>query len=172
MKSLGERLGNSDRDAFAELYDACADRVFRFLASILGCEADAEDALQETFVRVARNGKKIAKAENVIAYVFMIARNEALRLIERKKKRRSSSHLNENLSAADRSPQGHDETEAILAALASLSEEHREVVELKYFGDLTFREIAEATGMPQGTIATRYRSAIEKLRSILAKELP
>ena len=51
-----------------------------------------------------------------------------------------------------------------------LSEELREVVELKVFADLTFREISEVTGLAQGTVATRYRSALEKMRHQMVKE--
>jgi RNA polymerase sigma-70 factor (ECF subfamily) len=56
------------------------------------------------------------------------------------------------------------------AALAKLDAHDRELVELKIFAGLTFREIAEITGMPQGTVATRYRRAMESLRGWLTKQ--
>jgi len=54
--------------------------------------------------------------------------------------------------------------------LSRLDPELREIVELKFFAGLTFREIADVTGCPQGTVATRYRTALETMRSILAKD--
>ena len=55
-------------------------------------------------------------------------------------------------------------------ALGRLEADDRELVELKVFGGLTFREIADVTGLPQGTVATRYRRALESLRAWLAKQ--
>ena len=62
------------------------------------------------------------------------------------------------------------EIEVLVASLARLSPEHREVVVLKVYAELSFREISLATGLPQGTVATRYRSALEKLRGQMVKD--
>jgi RNA polymerase sigma-70 factor (ECF subfamily) len=62
--------------------------------------------------------------------------------------------------------------ELVTAALNDLPPNEREVVELKSYAGLTFREIAEVTGSPQGTVATRYRTALEHLRRMLTKQLP
>jgi DNA-directed RNA polymerase specialized sigma24 family protein len=58
----------------------------------------------------------------------------------------------------------------VAVLLARLDSSLREIVELKVFGALTFREISEVTGLPQGTVATRYRSALETMRGQPAKE--
>ena len=58
----------------------------------------------------------------------------------------------------------------VLASLARLSDELREIIELKIYADLTFREISQVTGLPQGTVATRYRTALEKMRFQMVKE--
>jgi RNA polymerase sigma-70 factor (ECF subfamily) len=80
MDPLALRLARGDSQAFAELYDACADRVHHYLVVRLGSRADADDVLQETFVRLARTRAKLAGVQNPIAYVFAIARNEAARM--------------------------------------------------------------------------------------------
>ena len=82
MDQRAERLARGDPAAFAELYDACADRVHHYLVVRLGSRADADDVLQETFVRLARTRKRLATVENLVAYVFATARNEAIRLID------------------------------------------------------------------------------------------
>ena len=174
MDTLGKRLAQGDRAAFAELYDACADRLLHYLLVILGSKEDAEDALQETFVRLAGNCKRLAKVENLTAYTFTIARNEALRLAGRRKDPKSLAamaqmqRLYENVQNND--PRADERAEAAAMALDRLEPELREVVELKHFAGLTFREIADVTACPQGTVATRYRTALEKMRSILAKD--
>ncbi|MBI3838109.1 MAG: hypothetical protein HY288_09265 [Planctomycetia bacterium] len=60
MGDLAERLARGDQAAFAELYDACADRVHHYLVIRLGSRNDADDVLQETFVRLARTRQKLA----------------------------------------------------------------------------------------------------------------
>ena len=80
MATLQARLARGEPAAFAELYDACADRVGHYLLVRLGSWADADDALQETFLRLARTREKLAEVDNLEAYVITIARNEAARL--------------------------------------------------------------------------------------------
>jgi RNA polymerase sigma-70 factor (ECF subfamily) len=175
MDRLAKRLARGDQAAFAELYDACADRLHHYLAVRLGSRDDADDVLQETFVRLARTRKRLSGVENLVAYVFTIGRNEAARLAARESRRRES-RVSPGSQALFRETAGDDaqarETaELVAAALDRLEVEQREVVELKIYAGLTFREIAEVTGLPQGTVATRYRTAIGRLRGWLAKEL-
>ena len=79
MTELRSRLASGDPAAFAELYERCADRLHHYLVIRLGSRADADDVLQESFVRLARTRKKLAGVESPAAYLFTIARNEALR---------------------------------------------------------------------------------------------
>ena len=74
------------------------------------------------------------------------------------------------VDAPDHDSQAIEAMEWVAASLARLSDDLREVVELKIYADLTFREISQATGLPQGTVATRYRSALEKMRGQMVKE--
>jgi RNA polymerase sigma-70 factor (ECF subfamily) len=173
MDHLGERLARGDRAAFAELYDACAGRVHRFLVARLGSMADADDVLQETFVRLARDRSRLGTVANLPAYIVATARNEANRLLERRGRegRRQDETGLDNIVDGETSGLHVFETAELVAVLlARLDSSLREIVELKVFGALTFREISELTGLPQGTVATRYRSALETMRSQPAKE--
>jgi RNA polymerase sigma-70 factor (ECF subfamily) len=175
MDERAERLARGDPAAFAELYDACADRVHHYLVVRLGSRVEADDVLQETFVRLARTRKKLATVENLVAYVFAMARNEAVRLIERHARQgrlraaASQELLFHEATGAD--VPDIETAEWVAASLARLSHDLREIVEMKIYADLTFREISEVTGLPQGTVATRYRSALEKMRSQMVKEM-
>jgi RNA polymerase sigma-70 factor (ECF subfamily) len=172
MAALRERLARGDPAAFAELYDACADRVGHYLLVRLGSREDADDALQETFLRLARTRRRLAKVDNLDAYVFTVARNEALRLAARRARRRREE---KPLVGADLfcDPPGdaaaRETAQAVAAALGRLTPELREVVELKTYAGLTFQQIGLVTGLPQGTVATRYRSALAKMKSYLLK---
>ncbi len=171
MEHLGARLAVGDRAAFAELYEACADRLHHYLAVRLGSRQDADDVLQETFVRLARNGGKLRSVRNLAAYVFTVARNEANRLAERKKREPAgNAELAADLlfdEAWSDDLSRRETAEIVARALGNLRPNEREVIELKTYAGLTFREIAEVTGLPQGTVATRYRTGLEQLRRTL-----
>ena len=174
MDGLGKRLARGEEAAFAELYDDCADRIHHYLMVRLRSRDDAADVLQETFVRLVRTRKRLGGVENPIAYAFTVARNEAARLAGRRSREAEgrSELVGSGLfvQVADDDAPGHEAADLAAAALARLDPDHREVLQSKTYAGLTFREIAEVTGLPQGTVATRYRAAIEKLRAWLAKE--
>jgi len=175
MGDLGDRLARGDQAAFAELYDASADRLHPYLAARLGSRADADDVVQETFVRLARTARKLAGVDNLVAYVFAVARNEASRLLAGK--RRDVAARTGQLCAADLYCEASSDdfaaretAEALAEALARLPPEQREIVELKNYAALSLREIAEITGLPLGTVATRYRTALGHLRGWLTRK--
>ena len=174
MDDLGDRLARGDRSAFAELYDGCADRVHHYLVVSLGSRADADDVLQEVFVRLVRSRRKLAEVNNLTAYVFAIARNEVLRLLQQRSREARSRDAPESCElfceAVGDELEAREAADALAAALARLPREQREVVELKTYAGLTLGEIAEVTGSPPGTVATRYRTAIGRLREWLARK--
>ena len=77
-QTLAARLARGQEAAFADLYDACADRLHHYLTGRLGSADHAADVLQSTFVRVVQSRRQFARVDNPIAYVFQIARNEAI----------------------------------------------------------------------------------------------
>jgi RNA polymerase sigma-70 factor (ECF subfamily) len=174
MDERARRLARGDPSAFAELYDDCADRLHRYLSARLGSRSDADDVLQETFVRLARTRSALAPVEDLVAYLFAMARNEAIRWMERRDREGRAREARSGRAPAE--PTSDDPSldveaaEWVAATMARLGPELREVVELRIHGDLTFREIAEVTGLPQGTVATRYRTALEKLRGQMVED--
>jgi RNA polymerase sigma-70 factor (ECF subfamily) len=173
MDDLARRLASGEPAAFERLYDLLADRVHRYLIIRLGSRADADDVLQETFVHLARTRRKLAVVENLTAYVFAAARNESSRLLERtsrETRRRAELSAASLLEGVSDEPAAREAAEWVCHALRQLGADVREVLELKVYAGLTFREIAELTGLPQGTVATRYRRALEVLRKELVEE--
>jgi len=171
MNDLAQRLARGEPAAFGELYDCCGDRVHHYLTTFLGSRDAADEAMQDTFVRLVRSRDRLGSVENLVAYVFTVARNEALRGVERRA--RDNKRL-EPLGAADLfydadDPVRREQAEAVANGLQRLGDEQREVVELKIYGGLTFREIADVTGVPLQTAATRYRAALECLKEWFAR---
>jgi RNA polymerase sigma-70 factor (ECF subfamily) len=140
----------------AELYDACANRVHHYLVVRLGSSADADDVLQETFVRLSRLRRNLADKDNLFAYVFTIARHEAGRFATRRAHEARRAPTAEMLfceAPGDRLA-AREAAETLAVALAQLPAELREVVELKTYAALTLAEIAAVTSSPLGTVAT------------------
>jgi RNA polymerase sigma-70 factor (ECF subfamily) len=168
---LARRLARGDDAAFAELYDACSERLLRYLAVRLASVDKAADVLQTAMLRAVKSRRRFAKVESPEAYLFQIARNEAARLAKRAAQRSEQSLTAEQmLELMDEAPDSREDVETIVAALARLDEEDRELVQLKIYAGLTFREVAAVTGQPLATAATRYRRALDSLRPWLVKQ--
>lgn len=170
MHDLAARLARGDEAAFAELYDACAATLHRFLAARLGSRDSAGDLVQSAFLRLVKSRERLGRVENPIAYLFQIARNEASRGAKKQQTNERRLQVSGELTASGTQCR-LDGTDFVRAALAKLSDEDREIVELKLFGELTFWEIAEVIEVPIATAATRYRRALESLRPWLEKQL-
>jgi RNA polymerase sigma-70 factor, ECF subfamily len=174
METLGQRLARGEQAAFAELYDASADRCHHYLVTLLGSRDSADDVLQETFLRLVRNRRRLVHVGNLPGYVFVVARHEALRYAGRQARAAGKFVPNaEDLFLEAKSEeQSHRELAELMSmGLANLNTQQREIVELKIYGGLTFRELGEVIGVPLQTVATRYRAALELLRTWLTKQL-
>jgi RNA polymerase sigma-70 factor (ECF subfamily) len=169
MQDLAARLARGEEAAFAELYDACADRLCHYVALRLGSPQAAADVVHDAFMRAVKSRRRFRGVENPVAYLFSIARNEAFRASRRRPATERPLAPGEDFAGCDAATR--DEAEVVAEALDRLPIEDREIVELKTFGGLTFREIAEVTGMPLATAATRYRRALDSLRPWLAKQM-
>ena len=150
-----------------ELYDRFGEKLYHYLVLKLGSCQDAEDILQEAFYRFARYSVRWKMIRNPRAFVFKVARNEANRFLKRKIEQHKTLQLNLDSKKAIASViQGPDESsEKLLAeSLARLPEDQREIVLLKVFEGMTFKEIARLCGLSVNTAASRYRYGLSKLR--------
>ena len=171
MHELAEKLARGEEAAFAQLYDACADRLHHYVAQRIGSRHAAADVVQVAFMRAVKSRRRFRSVENPVAYMFQIARNEAARVLSKRPVANVRAlNVNEDFVAND-SSRPSDDGEVVAAALKRLAVDDRELIELKIFGGLTFREIADVTQQPQGTVATQYRRALDSLRPWLTKQL-
>jgi RNA polymerase sigma-70 factor, ECF subfamily len=120
-------------------------------------------------LKAVRSRRRFRGVENPVAYLFQIARNEAMRSGSRRRKNERPLEA-ADLRAASATTGQWDDADLVAAALAKLGDEDREIVELKSFAGLTFREIADVLSEPLATVATRYRRALESLRPWLEKQ--
>lgn len=170
-QNLAARLAGGEEAAFAELYDRCADRLFRWLSLRIGSRDSAADVLQTTFLRAVKRRRRFRAVENPVSYLFQIARNEANRAMRNGRQAGRQSPPLEELFAVEGGHSRSDDEDAAVAALSRLDPDDRELVVLKIYAGLSFREIADVLDLPQGTVATRYRRALQSLRGWLAKQI-
>ncbi|MDA1280381.1 MAG: sigma-70 family RNA polymerase sigma factor [Chloroflexi bacterium] len=177
---LLEHVGDKDRDALATLYDRYGRRVFALAVRILSDAVSAEEVTQDVFLSVWRRGATYtSKKGKFTTWLFSIAHNRTIDELRKRRRDRSRSnddiddHL--NLESGDISPAdatvAQSEYARIRTILEALPEEQKNVVELSYFKGLTQTEIAEKTGQPLGTVKTKMRLALKKLRTELSAEM-
>ena len=174
MQDRGNRLAHGDASAFAELYDACADRLHHYLTMRLGSRDAASDVLQEVFLRLVRTRKRLHRVDNPAAYAFAIARNESTRWLSRRRRYATEITLDAaELFLVDKSQSfaSRERAEAVTDAMNHLDERDREIIELKVYGGLTFREVSHVTKTSEATVATRYRRAVQRMHRRLVREL-
>lgn len=153
-----------------ELYDRYGEKLYHYLVLRLGSCQDAEDVLQEAFYRFSRYSVRWKMVKNPKAFVFKVARNEANRFLKRHIVQKKTMSMNPNHKKTIASIiQGPDQkSEGLLAgALAELPDDQREIVILKVFEGMTFKEIARLCGLSMNTAASRYRYGLSKLRTFL-----
>ncbi len=156
-------LENGDRSALTRLYDVAAPRLLRYAETLTRNRADAEDAMQSALVKVARKPKQVANADKPWAYLVRVVRNEALRVIGRRKPIASLASLLQVWRPVDCPLEQQESREKVQQAVARLPAEQAEVVVLKIWEQFTFAEIAELIHESPNTAASRYRYALEKL---------
>lgn len=160
----------------AALYVEHADELRAFLTGVLKDRELAGEALQATFARTVEVGHT-AREETLKGWIFRVAFNEAMALKRRRKvDRKAVAKLNwfrPNRSETRESESPEDNlarwetVDRVRSALETLPEEQEHVVRLRIYEELTFAEIAEATGAPLGTVLTRMRLALKKLKTTL-----
>ncbi|MDG1862751.1 MAG: sigma-70 family RNA polymerase sigma factor [Yoonia sp.] len=158
---------HQDRAAFAELFEYFAPRIKSFLMKSGTLPDMAEECAQEVMVTVWNKAHLFDPAKaSVSTWIFTIARNRRIDMI-RKNRRPEPEDLpwgpEETPSQADTLAL-QEETEMLGRALADLPEKQRQLIERAYFGELTHSEIAAETGLPLGTIKSRIRLALDRLR--------
>lgn len=158
---------SQDQAAFAALFRHFAPRVKSFLMKSGASDTMAEEVTQETMATVWRKAHMFDPTRaGASTWIFTIARNRKIDVL-RKQRRPEPEDLTwgpEAEPSADDAMVLQQETVKLTQALHALPDAQRDLVQRAYFGDLSHTEIAEQTGLPLGTIKSRLRLALERLR--------
>ena len=171
------RLVRGDQNALAELYDRHARPIYSLALRILRERTDAEDIVQEVFAQAWSQAARFDTSRGAVAaWLLMMARSRA---IDRLRSRRSRPETASDPAVVERTPDAavrqdlqllsSEQVEQVKSALTLLPPPQREALELAYYEGLTHTEIAERLAEPLGTVKTRIRQAVIKLRESLIR---
>jgi RNA polymerase sigma-70 factor (ECF subfamily) len=175
---LVQRVVEGDLRAFELLYDRYARPVFSLAFRMLGDPGEAEELLQETFVRLWQQaGRYDARRGSFGSWLMSIAHNLAVDALRQRSRRPQRADfvdlatlplqdIDERATALE-AAEVSELRDRVRRALAQLPEPQRQAIELAYFAGLTHSEIAAVLGEPIGTIKTRLRLAMQKLQVLL-----
>ncbi len=179
-EQIVERALTGDAEAFGEIVCRWERRIFALSFGMLGREEDARDATQETFLAAFRNLRGFRGDAKVSSWLHRIAVNQCITRQRRAKVRNEAAIEDEeerhasNFSAPlELSParvaEGSESTQAVRRAVNSLPLDLRQVVVMKEFEELTFREISETLDLPLSTVKSRLYTAMRQLQMRLQK---
>ena len=187
LASLVRRARQRDPQAFDELLDRYGSRLFGYIYRLTGSRDDADDLLQEVFVRLVRTIGEYDHEGKFEAWIFRIATNLARDRVRRARRAPRTVSLDgehsdnldnggasswEQLADHSRQPpeaplELGEDVDAMQRALAKLPAAQREVILLRHFSGMSFAEIAEAMGTPLGTALARSHRGLSRLRQMM-----
>jgi len=176
-QSLVRRAQQQDQQAFAELYEAYFDKIYRYIALKTGDRTEAEDMTQQVFLKAMKSLPSY-KWKNVpfSAWLYRIAHNQVVDHF-RRSSRQPTSELTEAITPdadLNDNPQQRTELkvdiERLIVATKKLTPAQREVIALRFASDLPVAEVARLMGRSEGAVKALQHSAVVALRKILVVE--
>lgn len=173
-EELLTRVGAGDREAFSVLYDATAARLFGLVRRLIVDPAQAEEVTQDVYLEIWQSAPRFDSARgNALAWMFTLAHRRAVDRIRASQASRDRDlrigvrDLEVPVDTVAETVEIKVEHERVHEALGGLSELQRECVSLAYYGGLTQSEIADRLEVPLGTVKTRLRDGMIRLRTAL-----
>jgi len=171
-QNLVHRAQQGDKEAFAQLYENHFDKIYRYVALRIGNKTEAEDVTQQVFLNALRSISSFKwRGVPFSTWLFRIAHNLVVDYL-RKEKKQATTPLDESLVSSDSSPQLVAEyrldVEQLISATKRLTATQREVISLRFAGELSVAEVAKVVGKSQGAVKALQHSAIVALRKALS----
>lgn len=167
--SLVIRLAQGDEAALRDLYERLSRQVFSLALEMLQSRQDAEEVLQDVFVKLVSHNGFNPTYGSARAYIYTIARNECLMRLRAKGSRPQLSDLDihDPFSTLEGAGKDHDTSLTVQNALAKLEALDAKLLKASFYWGYTHDELSEQTGLPLGTVKSRVRRALLKLRDLL-----
>ncbi|MGV3765540.1 MAG: RNA polymerase sigma factor [Chitinophagaceae bacterium] len=167
------RMAEGDADAFRAMYDMYYTRLCFFAASYTGDLAEAEDLVQELFIRLWRKRTDLPQVSHVKTYLYTSARNAAFDFLKSKKRqhlRQETLELADQWEALEETALVREEVlQQVIAELEALPDKYKTVLKLLFIEGKTYAEISALLNLPQATIRKQKERAVALLQSVLLK---
>jgi RNA polymerase sigma-70 factor (ECF subfamily) len=174
---LMQRVGHGDEAAMAELYDRFVGLVYKSSKQVLTSRAEAEDAVQESFVRLWQTADRFDPSRaKLVTWVMLITRRHLIDRLRRKGARPEQLGLDSSVDFLGPvqepvpEPGGDHDLEVLRRRIAELPELQRVVIERTYLQGFTLREVSEQLGAPLGTVKSALSRGLGRLRDRLASD--
>jgi RNA polymerase sigma-70 factor (ECF subfamily) len=182
-QSLVARLADGDEDALARLYDSTNRIVYGLALRILGEPSSSEEVTMEVYLQVWRTAESYDPQRGTVSsWLVTLVRSRAIDCLRRRKARRAGLedhvddvvHLSDSRPSPERAVVDAGRARMLAKAMANLSPDQREAIELAFFPGLSHTEVAAQMGLALGTVKTRIRLGMLRLRKLLGQfeELP
>lgn len=169
-KQLLKSAQAGDAQAFGALYALYADELYRYACAVFQNRHDAEDAVQDTCIKVYTNLKNIQKPDRVKAYFFKTLQNTVKTMLRRGTFTVCGEEIPETHPAPDNTESLAAERTDLQNALMRLSDEERQIVLLSAVAGFTSKEIAETVDLTAGAVRSKLSRSLEKLRTYLVEK--
>lgn len=170
--ALLERIAQGSEAALAEFYRSHESRVYAFALSRLRHEAEAAECLNEVMLEVWKHADRFEGRSKVTTWLLGIANHKVLDKLRRRGRYQSEpvddQMPDESSAAMFDVLAGADDAEIIRLCLEGLSESHRQVIHLAFYEDMSYEDIAQVAGCPEGTVKTRVFHAKQRLKDCIA----
>ena len=172
-EGLFEKIANGDDDAFTELYYASYRQIYGFLLALTKNKEDAEDLLQNTYIRI-RNGSHLYRKQGTpMTWMCAVAKNQFLDFVRKKSKGVSvdfdevEKYVSEGLGTGVKQHKDVENEMVLEKAFEILNKQERTIVVLHMIDGLKHREISKITGIPLSTVLSKYNRSLKKLREFI-----
>ena len=167
-RRLFTEISQGRAEAFGELYDLVARRLYGLAVWRTGSPAEAEDVVQEVFIKVAQKRLELTSIHNPVGWLLTVTHRTAVDATRRRRVRKTEPlELAVDLESTDLGPERAIEAQRASRLLSRLPAAQREVIYLRLFVGESFADIAAITGVPTFTAASRYRRGLSKLRRFI-----
>lgn len=175
-KTLLQYLQQEDTKSkgFTELMNTYQKRLYWHIRKIVTFHEDADDVLQNTFIKVWNNIQSFKGESSLYTWLYRIATNESITFIQSKKRKSardidSVAYFLQSLES-DTYFDGDAELKKLLVAVETLPEKQKLVFKLKYFNEMQYNEIAETLGTSEGALKASYHHAVQKIQEYFKQD--
>lgn len=166
------RLKNqkTKNEAFSQLVGAYKERIYWHVRRLISAHEDADDVVQNVFIKIFKGIDKFQSNSKLYTWIYRIATNESISFLEKNKKHQSQSLELHVETGTEDAPSSNLVMEKLMMALKELPAKQRAVFNMRYFEEMSYKEISEIMGTSEGALKANYHHAATKIKQYVLQE--